>query len=217
MVDMTLRTLSAGMKLKGKRVLVRVDWNVPLLGGWQPEESLKIERSLSTIHALQKRGAVIIALTHIGRPEGREHKYSTEHLIPLLAARYKLHAAYHSASVSRKDEFALLQEALSEAAPGSVHLLENVRFENGEEKNDPKLAKAYAALGQLFINDAFASSHRSHASVVGIAKQLPAYAGPALAEEVGVLQRLVQKPGKPFLAIIGGLKLSTKIPVLESL
>lgn len=214
---MTLRTLSKTQTLKGKRVLLRVDWNVPLRHGLLPEESLKIERSLPTIRELSRRGAVVIVLTHLGRPTKRERALSTEHLLPLLKTHYQLSLSFHSASVSKEDERGALLASLKEAAPGSVHLLENVRFEKGEEKNDLTLAKAYASIGDLFVNDAFASSHRAHASVVGIAKKLPSYAGPALAEEVCALSTLLNKPKKPFIAIIGGLKVSTKIPVLQSL
>jgi phosphoglycerate kinase len=98
-----------------------------------------------------------------------------------------------------------------------VHLLENVRFEKGEETNDKSLAKAYADLADMFVNDAFASCHRSHVSVVGIAKLLPAYAGPSLTNEVSHLIRLIDKPASPFIAVVGGLKLSTKLPVIEAL
>lgn len=214
---MVLRTLSKSLALKGKRVLVRVDWNVPFRNGILPEESLKIERSLSDIRDLAKRGAIVIVLTHLGRPKGRERSLSTQHLLPLLKSHYRFPIRFHSASVSNENERAALLASFKEAEPGSVHLLENVRFEKGEEANDFKLAKAYATLGDLFVNDAFASSHRAHVSVVGIAKRLPSYAGPMLADEVNAISTLLNKPKKPFVAIIGGLKVSTKIQVLQSL
>jgi phosphoglycerate kinase len=213
---MKLRTLPSTAKLKGKRVLVRVDWNVPL-HGLAPEESLKIERSIPHLKALASRGAIVVVLTHLGRPKGRENTFSTQRLPPLLAGRYALHVSYHSARLSDKTERAELLAVLKEAKAGTIHLLENVRFESGEERNDARLAKAYAEIGQVFVNDAFASSHRKHVSVSGLAKVLPSYAGPSLIQEVSVLSMLLQKPKRPFLSFIGGLKLSTKMPVLEAL
>jgi phosphoglycerate kinase len=214
---MKLRTLPASVSLRGKRVFLRVDWNVPLCSRVLPEDSLKIERSLATIRGLAKRGAVVIVLTHLGRPEKRNPAFSTERLLPLLAATYKLSAAYHSARLSVAAERAALKQALAEAEPGTIHVLENVRFEAGEEKNAASLAKAYAELGDLFVNDAFASCHRAHVSVAGLAKALPSYAGPQLVEEVQALHGLLQKPKRPFVAFLGGFKLSTKIPVLKML
>ncbi len=205
------------MNLRGKRVLLRVDWNVPLTGGIRPAESLKIERSLKTITMLTRRGAVVIVLTHLGRPDKPDPHFSTQHLVSLLEQEYHLPIQFHPNAIGEKKSCLLLGERLKEADAGSVHLLENVRFEKGEEKNDARLAKAYATVGQLFINDAFASSHRAHVSVVGIAKYLPGYAGPCLQAEVAFMQRLLVKPKQPFICIIGGLKLSTKIPVLHAL
>jgi phosphoglycerate kinase len=109
------------------------------------------------------------------------------------------------------------QVDIAKADHGTVFLLENVRYYAGEEKNDPKLGKAYAALADLFVNDAFASCHRAHASVVGVAKYLPAYAGPTLRQEVEAMAKLITKPKRPYVAVVGGAKLSTKIPVLKAL
>lgn len=213
---MNLRTLPVSAKIEGKRILVRVDWNVPLEQRMAPEESLKIARTLPMIHALADRGAIIVLLTHLGRPNGRDLSLSTMRLLPLLKT-FGLQPRHHSASVSRSDERAALVASLLEARPGSIHLLENVRFEPGEERNNPKLVRAYAEIGELFINDAFASSHRAHASVVGLAKALPSYAGSSLMLEEKHLRRLLHNPKRPFMAVIGGLKLSTKIPVLQAL
>lgn len=214
---MKLKTLPSTMNLKGKRILLRVDWNVPLTGGIRPDESLKIERSVETIKMLTKRGAVVVVLTHLGRPEKPDPHFSTKHLVSLLTHHYHLAVHFHPESVSQKESRAALEKSLQSAGVGSIHLLENVRFEKGEEKNEKRLAEAYASLGDLFINDAFASSHRAHVSVVGIAKCLPSFAGPGLQREGEAVQRLLEKPKKPFLCFIGGLKLSTKIPVLKTL
>lgn len=214
---MRLRTLPATKNLKGQRVLLRLDWNIPLEGGIEPEASLKVERSLQTIKALMSRGAIVIVMTHLGRPKKREASLSTKRLVPLLKEAYDLDVTFHGLSVGDKLERIKLQKALSAAEPGSIHLLENVRFEPGEEKNLASLTKAYASLADLFINDAFASCHRAHVSVVGIAKQLPSFAGPSLEAEVKALSALLTKPKRPFVAIIGGKKLSTKIPIITTL
>ncbi len=214
---MKLRTLPPATLLKGKRVLLRLDWNIPLGGHVDPSESLKIERSLQTLKWLTGKGAIVIVLTHLGRPKHRDAEHSTHRLVGLLQRRYRLKVAFHPESVMRPAEHERLMRLLSTATSGSIHLLENVRFEFGEEENDPDLAAAYASLGDLFINDAFASCHRAHASVVGIVKRLPSYAGPELVAEVAALERLLVHPRKPFIAIVGGLKISSKIGVLRSL
>ena len=181
------------------------------------EASLKIERSLPLLKALKKRGAKVVVLTHLGRPSKRDRRFSTKPLERLLRETYGLDLTYHAESVANKTEHAKLQSVFASATPGSIHLLENVRFLKGEVENNKTLAKAYADLGDLFINDAFASCHRAHVSVSGIAKLLPAYAGPSLVEEVTALSRLLDHPKSPFVAVIGGLKLTTKLPVIEAL
>lgn len=215
---MKLRSLPAKLNLKGKRVVIRVDWNVPITQqGLAPEDILKIEQSISTIQMLVKRGAIIIILTHLGRPKRRDQEHSTRHLAEIFQKKTRTKIYFHPESVTRLAEHDRLSRLLSVADPGSIHLLENVRFEMGEEENDEALAKAYASLGDYFMNDAFASSHRAHASVVGIAKQLPSFAGPNLVNEVSALSRLLTKPRRPFVAVVGGLKISTKLPVLDLL
>jgi phosphoglycerate kinase len=213
----SFRSLSSLKLAPGERVLVRVDWNVPLEGGLKPEQSLKIKRSLETIDWLQKKKAVVVLLTHLGRPKGADPAFSTAVLVPLLKRVYQLRLTHHAERVSSAKERVRLQADLTQAEPGSVHLLENVRFEAGEDKNAPALAKAYAGLASAFVNDAFASCHRAHASVVGIAKQLPAYAGKSLLEEDKALFKLLADKPRPRLAVIGGLKLSTKLPLLRTL
>ncbi len=203
--------------MKGQRILVRVDWNIPLEGEMEPEALLKIERSLVTIYDLAKRGAIVILLTHLGRPKKREAALSTKQLVPIVKRLYGLELTYHKEIVSNKTEREWLVTSLSEAEEGSIHLLENVRFEEGEEKNSVALSKAYAMLGDVFVNDAFASCHRSHASVAGIAKQLPSFAGGSLQEEVKMLSVFLKKPQRPFVAVVGGKKLTTKLPVIKAL
>ena len=214
---MTLRTLPASLSLEGKRILMRVDWNIPLTGLFRAEDLLKVTRSLETVEALRARGAILILLTHLGRPTKKDPNLSTARLVPVLLKRYRLHVKYHSAMVSKAAERDALKVALEESKPGEVHLLENVRFEAGEDSCDKDLVKAYASLGDLFVNDAFASSHRKHASVFGLAKAMTSYAGPGLAQEVKTLSVLLTKPKEPFYAMVAGGKLSTKIPVLKLL
>lgn len=216
-MKISLKTLSSQTSLRGRTVLVRVDWNAPVMGEMHREASLKIERSIPLLKSLRKRGAKVVVLTHLGRPKKRDAKLSTKHLVRLLRESYSLDVTYQSESVSNKEQREKLKAKLAKAPAGSVHLLENVRFEKGEEANEKKLAQAYAELGDMFINDAFASCHRAHVSVSGIAKILPSYAGPALVEEVAALSRLLDKPKSPFIAVIGGLKLSTKLPLIQAL
>ncbi len=214
---MALRVLPKTKQIRGQHILVRVDWNIPLDGGIEPEASLKVERSLRSIKDLCARDAVVIVMTHLGRPKGREASLSTKRLVPLLQDTYGLDVSFHGESVSDAAARKKLLTRLQTAKPGSIHLLENVRFEAGEEKNTVSLAKAYALLADMFVNDAFASCHRAHVSVVGVAKQLPAFAGPSLVDEVGALSALLKKPKRPFVAVIGGKKLTTKLPVVKAL
>lgn len=216
-MKISLKTLTSQAVLRGRTVLVRVDWNVPASGALEREASLKIERSIPFLKSLRKRGAKVVVLTHLGRPRRRDAKFSTKPLVRLLRESYSFDVTYCSESVSNKEQREKLKTKLAKGSSGGVYLLENVRFEKGEEKNDKKLSQAYAELGDLFINDAFASCHRAHVSVAGIAKVLPAYAGPSLVAEVEALSRLIDKPKVPFVAVIGGLKLSTKLPVIEAL
>ena len=213
---MKLRLLPTTKRLSGVRVLLRVDWNVPLSGPFAAEDSLKIERSLGTIRDFVERGAIVVLLTHLGRPKGHDVKLSTKHLLARVKDR-RLDLQHLSADIETPKGFEELKKKISDAKEGSCFLLENVRFANGEEKNDAKLAARYAELGDLFVNDAFASCHRAHVSVVGIAKKLPSFAGPSLEAEVSGLSKLLGKPKHPYLAFVGGAKITTKIDVMTAL
>lgn len=203
---MLLRTLPAQTQLNGKRIFLRVDWNVPLDGSLTPEASLKISRSIETIRALTKRGAIVILATYLGRPTRPDKKWSTRQLAQRVAEAYKLPLSFWDSL-----------EPPRRAKEGDVYLLENVRFHPGEEKNDPSLVSRYAAMADLFVNDAISICHRSHASIVGIAKRLESFAGPHLIAEVDALSHLLKKPKRSFVAIIGGAKISTKAGVLRAL
>lgn len=214
---MKLPVLAPKTSLKGKRVFLRVDWNVPLSGELATEDSLKLSRSIATIKMLASRGAIVIVATHLGRPKGRDLKYSTKKLAVVVGMNYGLKMSVVGDALDSVAGLTAASHRVGQAKPGDILILENVRYYAGEEKNDTKLAKSFASLADLFVNDAFASCHRAHASVVGVAKLLPHYAGPTLVDEAEGLEKLITKPKKPFVAIIGGAKLTTKLPVLEAL
>ncbi|MCS7218771.1 MAG: phosphoglycerate kinase [Thermus sp.] len=203
----TLKDLDA----RGKRVLVRVDYNVPLKDGVVGDET-RIQESLPTLRHLLSQEASLVLLSHLGRPKGPDPKYS---LAPVAEALGKYLPRVRFLPHSPGSEEAL--RAVEGLAPGEVALLENVRFEPGEEKDDPGLAARYARLGEAFVLDAFGSAHRAHASVVGVARLLPAYAGFLLEKEVKALSRLLHAPERPYAVVLGGAKVSDKIGVMENL
>lgn len=211
---MKLPVLKSTQNISGKRIFLRVDWNVPLVHGFAAEDSLKIQRSIATVKDLSSRGAIVIIATHLGRPKKRDLKLSTKKLLSIIS-EYACQTTFLEQSIDTAKGIKEIQGILKNAKQGSVFLLENVRFYSGEEKNEVKLAKAFASLADFYINDAFASCHRAHASVVGITKHVPSFAGPTLIEEVTALDKLITKPKKPFVAIIGGGKVSTKVSVLK--
>ncbi|MFA6099291.1 MAG: phosphoglycerate kinase [Patescibacteria group bacterium] len=212
-----LPVLTSRVPLRNKRVILRLDWNIPVQGMPSKEDMAKIEASAPTVHYLQKHGAIVIILSHLGRPKKKEKEFSTARLLPLAEAYLDHPLMFCGEDIMTAQGMAMVKDALSAASPGDLFLMENVRFYSGEEKNDKKLSQAYASLGHYFVNDAFASSHRAHASVVGIAEQLPHFAGVNLVEEIKAANHLIEKPKRPFIAVIGGAKLSTKMPVIQSL
>ncbi len=206
-----MKTLSQ-VDFTGKRVLVRVDFNVPIEDGVIQDDT-RIVSSLPTIRALLQKGASVILMSHLGRPKGVDDKYR------LAPVAKRLEEVLHQpvryiASKPASDETA---KALQDLKPGEVALLENVRFESGEEKNDPELNRKLAALGDAFVLDAFGSAHRAHSSVSGVAGLLPHAAGHLLREEVANLSKLINDPIKPYVVIIGGAKVSDKLLVIENL
>jgi len=196
----------------GKRVFVRVDFNVPLEGGKITDDT-RIRETLPTIRYLIDKGAKVILASHLGRPKG---KVVEEMRLTPVASRL---AELLDKPVAKVDE------AIGEAVKakvnalnnGDVLLLENVRFYPGEEKNDPELAKAFAELADLYVNDAFGAAHRAHASTEGIAHYLPAVAGLLMEKELSVLGKALHNPDRPFTAIIGGSKVSDKIDVINKM
>ena len=198
--------------LKNKKVLVRVDFNVPLKDGRITDDT-RITAALPTLtYILDQKGASLILMSHLGRPKKPDKENSlapvAERLGQLLGRTVTL----------APDCVGPAAEAVVKAMkPGDVVLLENVRFHPEEEKNDPQFARALASLGDVYVNDAFGTAHRAHASTEGIARILPGVAGFLMEKEIRFLGGVFENPAKPFVAVIGGAKLSTKIPVLESL
>ncbi|HUG06898.1 MAG TPA: phosphoglycerate kinase [Candidatus Limnocylindria bacterium] len=196
---------------QGKRVLLRADLNVPLKDGRVADDT-RIKASLPTIEDLLERGAAIAVVSHLGRPKGHDAKYSlapvAARLETLLGQPIPFFPNCFGESV---------RKAVVTMQPGHVIVLENVRFHPPEEANDPEFAKQLASGYDLFVNDAFGTAHRAHASTEGVTKYLPAYAGLLLEKELEALGGLLRDPERPFLAIIGGAKVSSKIDVLLAL
>ncbi len=195
----------------GKKVLVRVDLNVPLADGKVADDS-RIRAALSTIEFLLEHRAAIALCSHLGRPKGRDPKLSLAPVAHRLGELLARDVTLLSDSVGPA-----VRDAIGALRPGDVVLLENVRFHVEEEKNDPAFANDLASGYDLYVNDAFGAAHRAHASTEGVAKILPAYAGLLLEKELVALGGLLEAPERPFLAIIGGAKVSTKIKVLRAL
>jgi phosphoglycerate kinase len=210
----TVRDLSAD-QLKGKRALVRVDFNVPLDDKRQVTDDTRIRAALPTIEFLLERGARVVLLSHLGRPKGKpETKYSLEpvgrRLRELLPKKWK---GTFLESTDTDEAVKLTQDAGYD-----VLLLENTRFLGGEEENEPRLSRSLAKLGDVYVNDAFGSAHRAHASTEGVAHCLrPAVAGLLMEKELEFLGRSLASPKRPFVAILGGAKISGKIDVIEAM
>ncbi len=208
---MTLRRIQ-NADVKGKRVLVRVDFNVPVQNGKVADDT-RLRAALPTINWLRDHGAKVILLSHFGRPRGEYvPSMSLEPVAPVLARLLGAPVGFAADCAGP-----VVQKAIAALHDGDVLLLENTRFHPGETRNDPALARAMADLGDLFVNDAFSASHRAHASTVGVAHLLPAYAGLALQNELEHLQKALGHPQHPVLAVVGGAKVSTKISLLQNL
>lgn len=202
-----------GLDVKGKRVLVRVDFNVPMQDG-EVTDTTRITRVLPTVKQLANGGAKVIVLSHLGRPKGQRSPETS--LAPVAAKVAELMGGtkVHFIKDCVGEEAKRGVDALK---PGEVAVLENLRYHAGEEENDAGFAKQLAELGDLYVDDAFSSSHRAHASVEGITHLLPAYAGLLMMAEIRALDRALEHPARPVMAIAGGAKVSTKIQVLTNL
>lgn len=200
------------LDVKGKKVLMRVDFNVPISDGKVGDDT-RIQAALPTIKYLLEQNAAVILCSHLGRPKGEVKpelslKPVAEYLDKLIDAPVK----FAEDCIGEKAE-----KAAGALEPGQVLVLENTRFHAGEKKNDPNMAKQLASLAELFVNDAFGTSHRAHASTTGVADFLPAAAGFLLEKEIKYLGNAIADPERPFVAILGGAKVSDKIGVIENL
>jgi phosphoglycerate kinase len=199
--------------VRGKRVLVRVDYNVPLNDAGQVTDDTRIRAAVPTIEALKKAGAKVILMSHLGRPKGKvvdsmRMTPASERLSQLLGQPVRQLAEAIGPKV---------HEAVDAMKPGDVIMLENLRFYPQEEANDPEFAKQLASLGEIYVNDAFGTAHRAHASTEGVAHYLPAVAGLLMAKEIDFLGKALENPERPFVAILGGAKVSDKIGVIKNL
>jgi phosphoglycerate kinase len=196
-----VRTLD-DLDVDGKRVLVRVDFNVPLDEDGNITDDARIRAALPTLKELREKNARLLLASHLGRPKGPDEKFSlrpaAERLSELLSAEV------------------VLAEDLDHVPDGDIVMLENVRFDPGETKNDPELAKRYAAFADVYVNDAFGSAHRAHASTEAVAHLLPSAAGRLLEREVATLRGILDDPKRPLVAVVGGAKVTDKIGVLDA-
>src|SRR5512146_1353523 len=209
--NMNKKTVKA-IDLKGKRVLMRVDFNVPMQDGKVTDDK-RIKASLPTIQYVLDQGASLILMSHLGRPKGGPSpefslKAAAEVLSSLLGVPVKMAPDTVGTEV---------EKMAKELKPGEVLMLENTRFYPGEEKNDLDLAKQMASLGEVYVNDAFGSAHRAHSSTEGVARFLPAVSGFLMEQELEYLGRATSNPERPYIAILGGAKISDKIAVVENL
>ncbi len=200
------------LDVKGKKVLVRVDFNVPVSDGKVGDDT-RIQAALPTIKYLLKEGAAVIICSHLGRPKGEvKPELSLKPVAAYLGGLIDAPVHFAEDCIGEKAE-----AAAAELKPGQVLVLENTRFHAGEKKNDPEMAEKLASLAELFVNDAFGTAHRAHASTAGVAAHLPAAAGFLLEKEIKYLGNTIADPERPFVAILGGAKVSDKIGVIENL
>jgi phosphoglycerate kinase len=201
------------LDVQGKTVLVRVDYNVPLDDEGHVADATRITATLPTLSYLREHGAKVVLMAHFGRPKGKvDPKYSLKPVAEELSRQLGVEVPLAPDSVGPE-----VERMVKALHPGDVLLLANVRFHPEEEQNDPAFSKQLASLGNLYVNDAFGAAHRAHASTAGIAEYLPSAAGFLMHKELEVLGGILENPKRPFVAIVGGAKVSSKLGVLESM
>ena len=203
------KTLDDMGEVRGKRVLVREDLNVPMADGKVTDDT-RLRATLATVGELSDRGAIVLILAHFGRPKGQRNPDMS------LALVTKPYEAVLGRPV-RFIDWDAADDAVATLQPGDVAILENTRFFAGEEKNDAEVVDRFAALGDLYVNDAFSAAHRAHASTEGLAHRLPAFAGRAMEAELDALDKALGSPEHPVAAVVGGAKVSTKLDVLKQM
>ena len=203
----------ADADVSGKRVLCRVDFNVPLSNG-EVSDDTRIQAALPTITYLIEHGAKVILCSHLGRPDGTGYQaeYSLAPVARYLSKVLGKPVAFATDTIGDS-----AKEVVASLKNGDVALLENLRFDKREKKNDPEFAKELASLAEVYVNDAFGAAHRAHASTAGVASYLPAYAGMLMEKEVSTLTSMLDNPNHPFVAILGGSKVSDKVAVIDAL
>lgn len=208
--DMKIQKIQEGVFV-GKNVLLRADFNVAIVDG-HPKERFKLEACRKSLDYLLSHGAKVALISHLGRPEGKDSKLSLEQLVPELSKIYNKKITFVPDCIGES-----VKSSLDQLEEGALLLLENVRFHEGEEKNDTAFAQALAENFDAFVNDAFSVCHRDQASVTGVAKLVPSYAGWWLQKELENLNKALHEPERPATAIIGGAKIETKLPLIRIL
>lgn len=210
---MNTKTIN-NVDVRGKKVLVRVDFNVPMTADLKVSDDKRMVESLPTIRKILKDGGSVILMSHLGRPKGQpNHEYSLQPVAAHLSVVLGMPVKFAKDCVGKAT-----RQMVDELKPGEVLLLENLRFHMEEEVNEENFARELASFGQVYVNDAFGSAHRAHASTEGVTKFLrPAVAGYLMEKEIEYLSRAVANPGRPYIAILGGAKISGKIDVIQNL
>ncbi|MGB9608377.1 MAG: phosphoglycerate kinase, partial [bacterium] len=198
--------------VSGKRVLMRVDFNVPLGEDGSILDDRRIRAAIPTIGYLLDKGAKLILVSHLGRPKGFDPSLKMDNVAHRLSEILGKPVLKLDSCVGPE-----VKEAVEKMKPGDIIMLENVRFYEGETKNDPEFARQLAELADIYVNDAFGTAHRAHASTVGVANYLPAVAGFLMKKELEFLGKVISAPDKPFVVILGGAKVSDKIGVIDNL
>ena len=215
MIDVLNKRTLEDLQVEGKRVLVRCDFNVPMDDEGNITDDRRIVSSLPTIKYLMDNKARVILMSHLGRPKGQPNpKFSLEPVAKRLSELLGKEVTFAKEDMVVSDR---VKEVVSNMKDGDVVLLENTRFRKEEEKNEESFAKELASLGDIYVNDAFGTSHRAHASNVGLSNQLPSAVGYLVEKEISVMGKALENPERPFVAILGGAKVSDKIGVIENL